>query len=109
MSWLVLLCYILVATTSISGVEYIARTTDTVWEALVKGIPLVLISQYCLYYIFSTGPSVMMAWVIFTIAMSLTRFVNSAVILREDLNFYWIAVGLASMFIAALCIKQAHN
>ena len=109
MSWIYVALFVLAATTSISGIEYISRTTDSVWPALVKSAPLVVVSQYSLYYIFSNGSSVMGAWVIFTIAMSASRIVNSTFFLREDLNFYWVAAGVTAMVLAGLCIKQAHN
>ncbi len=109
MSWYMLAAYVFLATTSISGVEYISRTTETVGEALFKSLPLVAVSQYCLYYIFSNGSSVMAAWIVFTIAMSASRIVNSAFFLREGLNLYWVAAGVAAMILAGICIKQAHN
>jgi len=109
MSWYFLAVYILIAVTSISGIEYISRTTGNVTDALIKSAPLVLLSQYCLYYIFSSGSSIMAAWITFTIAMSASRIVNSVFVLREDLSFPWLLAGITMMTLSGLCIKQAHS
>jgi len=109
MSVVYLAMYVTLAVTSISGIEYISRTTDGVWLALIKSAPLVAVSQYCLYYIFSNGPSVMGAWIVFTIAMSVSRMVNSTFVLKEDLDSCWLVAGIVMMTLSGLCIKQAHN
>ncbi|HIK59891.1 MAG TPA: hypothetical protein EYF98_04285 [Planctomycetes bacterium] len=109
MSWYYLAIYVLLAVTSISGIEYISRTTDNVTDALIRSAPLVLLSQYCLYYIFSSGSSIMAAWITFTIAMSVSRLLNSMFVLREDLSIPWLLVGITMMTLSGLCIKQAHN
>jgi len=108
-AYLSLALYIAVAVVSISGIEYVSRTTDTVTEALFKSAPLVIVSQYCLYYIFSSGATLMAAWITFTIAMSASRLINSTLILREDLDFLWLLAGVTMMTLSGLCIKQAHN
>jgi len=109
MNYLMLPFCILVATTSISGVEYLSRTSPDMTHALTRSAPLVIVSQIALYYIFSSGSSVMAAWITFTIAMSASRLINSKYILKEDLSIEWLLAGVASMIIAGLCIKQAHN
>jgi hypothetical protein len=109
MSLFTLLICTVIATTSISGVEYLSRTSPDIVHALTRSAPLVVISQVCLYYIFSSGSSIMGAWITFTIAMSLSRIINSRFVLKEDLSIEWLLLGVTCMIISGLCIKQAHN
>jgi len=78
-------------------------------DAMLKSAPFVITSQVCLYYVFSNGPSVMGAWLVFSLAMSAARMVNSIFILQEGLNPCWLAGGITCMVVAAYCMKQAHS
>ena len=97
------------ATSAISVIEYLSRTQDEVTTALLYSAPFVVLSQVCLYYIFSNGPSVMGAWITFSIAMSVSRIVNSVFILKEPLSLPWLLMGVTLMLLSGLCIKQAHS
>jgi len=100
---------VIAATTSISVIEYISRTQDQMMTALMYSAPFVVISQVCLYFIFSNGASVMGAWITFTISMSASRILNSVFVLKEPLSFPWLLTGVAFMLLSGLCIKQAHS
>jgi hypothetical protein len=100
---------IMIAVVCISSIEYISRTTASMPNAMLKSAPFVMVSQVCLYYVFSNGPSVMGAWLVFSLAMSAARMVNSIFILQEGLNPCWLAGGITCMVVAAYCMKQAHS
>ena len=100
------LCFF--AATSISFVEAIARTTSTMPMAMLKAAPFVVVAQVSLYYIFSGAHSVMAAWIIFTIFMSLTRVVNSVFFLQEGLDVAWVGLSIGLMVGAVFAMKQAH-
>jgi len=100
---------VFVAVLGISTVEYISRTTDTMPEAMLKMAPFVVISQMCLYHIFNNGPSIMGAWLIFSLAMSAGRIINSVFVLQEGLNPFWLVAGVSCMIVAAYCMTRAHS
>ena len=103
-----LMALVTVSVVGISAVEFISRTTGSMPDAMLKMAPFVIVSQVCLYYIFNNGPSIMGAWLMFSIAMSFGRVINSVFILQEGLNPMWLLAGVSCMIVAAVCMKQAH-
>jgi len=100
--------YTLVAVCSISAIEFFSRTVGTMPGALLRSAPFIIVSQICLYNIFNSAPSVIAAWLGFTLAMSFGRILNSTFILKESLDLPWLLASVSCMVIAALCMKQAH-
>lgn len=91
----------------ITRVETLARTSDTFIDAMYAGMPFILLGQFCIYQVFSRGSSVMMAWLGWTLTVSVIRVINSQYILSEGLDIRWVAASVALMFTAAVCMKQA--
>ena len=102
------LCLV-VAMGGICTTEYINRTQESVTYALAISAPFVVVAQVALYFLFNSAASVMGAWMIFTLAMSTGRLINSVVILKEPLDTGWLCLGVALMITASVCVKQAHK
>jgi hypothetical protein len=99
---------VIVAVCSISYTEYINRTADGALTAFSAAALPIVIGQVALYYLFSRAPSVMGAWLIFSVCMSTARIFMSTIVLQEGLSVGWLLAGVSLMIAAALCIKQAH-
>ena len=49
----------------------------------------------------------MMAWLGWTLTVSVIRVINSQYILNEGLDLKWVAMSVILMTTAAVCMKQA--
>lgn len=98
---------ILVGALCITRVETLARTNETFLGAMYAGIPFIILGQFCIYQVFSRGSSIMMAWLGWTLTVSVIRIVNSQYVLQEGLDLKWVAASVILMTTAAVCMKQA--
>ena len=49
----------------------------------------------------------MMAWLGWTLTVSVIRVINSQYVLNEGLDVRWVVASVTLMFTAAVCMKQA--
>lgn len=49
----------------------------------------------------------MMAWLGWTLTVSVIRVINSQCVLNEGLDLKWVAMSVILMTTAAVCMKQA--
>ena len=98
---------ILVGALCITRVEILARTNDTFLGAMWEGLPFIMLGQFCIYQVFSRGSSIMMAWLGWTLTVSVIRVINSQCVLNEGLDLKWVAMSVILMTTAAVCMKQA--
>ena len=98
---------ILVGALCITRVETLARANETFLGAMWEGMPFILLGQFCIYQVFSRGSSVMMAWLGWTLTVSVIRVINSQYVLNEGLDVRWVIASVTLMFTAAVCMKQA--
>lgn len=98
---------ILVGALCITRVEVLARTNETFLGAMWEGMPFIMLGQFCIYQVFSRGSSVMMAWLGWTLMVSVIRVINSQYVLNEGLDVRWVAASVILMTTAAVCMKQA--
>lgn len=98
---------VLVAAVCLTRAEYTARTAETFGGYMVEVWYFLLLGQFCLYILFNTAPSVMVAWLSFTLTMSAMRVANSYFILDEGLDMRFVCASAALMLAAALTLKQA--
>ena len=101
------LAFVLAAAVCIGQVETLTRQHDTFLGAMSRAWPFIIVGQFCLYNIFSNAPSVMVAWISFTITMSLVRVGMSYLVLGEHLDLRWVTAAICLMTVAALCMKEA--
>ena len=99
----------LLGVTCISFTEYYSRESSGLVDAMISSAPYIVVGQICLYYLFSNGSSLFGAWLIFSLAMSAARLVNSTLVLEETLHLGWLGMGIGLMISAAVCIRQAHH
>lgn len=99
----------LIANFAIITTEYINRTSPTQLDALKKTAILIVIAQTCLYYSYNGAPSLMMAWVVFTIGNSAMRLGMAGLILNEPLKLPWALLAVGLMTAGAWCIKLATS
>ena len=93
----------------VSITEYINRTAPDFSTAMMHSVAFITVSQIGLYFIFSKAPSIMAAWLAFTVGMSLVRVLSSMYVLDEPLNAGWLLIGVGFTLAASLAIKQAHG
>ena len=98
---------ILAGTVCISRIEMLSRVQDTFAGYILNALPFLLVAQLCLYLHFNKASNVMVAWITWTITMSLLRVANSHYVLNEGLDPRWTLAGISLMVGAALCMKQA--
>lgn len=99
----------LIANAAIIATEYLNRTQPTQLDALRYTWLLIVIAQTCLYYSYNGAPSLMMAWVVFTIGNSAMRLAMAGTILGEPLKIHWAIVACVLMTSGAYCIKLATS
>jgi len=98
---------VLIASVCLTKLEYSSRVTDSFGEYIVEAWPFIAMGQFCLYILFHTAPSVMVAWLMFTLTMSAMRIANSYFILDEGLDMRFVCASAVLMLAAALTLKQA--
>lgn len=99
----------LISNFAIITTEYLNRTEPTQYEALKKTFILIVIAQTCLYYSYNGAPSLMMAWVVFTIGNSVMRLGMAGLVLNEPLKLPWAVLACLLMTTGAYCIKLATS
>ena len=98
----------LLANMGIMFVEYINRTQDgNFFQVLPVTIGPIMIAQFGLWYSWSHAPSMMLAWICFTVGNNTLRIANSYLV-GEPLNFYHGA-GLCLALAGAMMIKQGNS
>ena len=105
--WYQTIAIVIVGTLCINRAEILSRTQDSFFSYLLHAMPFILLGQVCLYSIYNKAPSIMAAWLSWTITMSLLRVGSSHFILSEGLDLRWTLAGVAMMIGASLCLKQA--
>ena len=98
---------VLIAAACLTRSEHASRTVETFGEYIVVVWPYLLVGQFCLFILFNTAPSVMVAWLMFTLTMSAMRIANSYFILDEGLDMRFVCASAVLMLAAALTLKQA--
>tara|TARA_B110000211_G_scaffold10107_1_gene10689 strand:+ start:447 stop:764 length:318 start_codon:yes stop_codon:yes gene_type:complete len=98
---------VLVGALCVTRVETLARTNETFLGAMWEGLPFIMLAQFCIYQVFSRGSSIMMAWLGWTLTVSVIRIINSHCVLNEGLDLKWVAMSVMLMTSAAVCMKQA--
>lgn len=100
----------LAANAAIITIEYLNRTSvDGLGGTLSRTWWLIALAQSFLFFAYNGAPSLMVAWVVFTIGNSLMRLVMAGTILNEPLSYLWAGAGVAAMSVASYCIKQATS
>ena len=99
----------MLATVNISVVEYLYRSCPDVGTALLRAAPFILVAQASLYYVFHYAPSLMAAWIVFAVTMSLMRVLNSFIFLNEGLSLPWILLASVLMTLSGVAIKLSHG
>ena len=98
---------LLVGAACITRVEYTARTVTTFSDQMMMAWPFILGAQFCLFHVFSRGPSLMAAWLGWTITMSLMRVASSYFLLDEGLDMRFVCLAVLLMLFGAVAMKQA--
>ena len=98
---------VFIAALCLTRAEYTARTAETFGSYIGEVWTFLLLGQFCLYILFNTAPSVMVAWLSFTLTMSAMRVANSYFILDEGLDMRFVCASAALMLAAAITLKQA--
>jgi hypothetical protein len=99
--------YSLLASASAASIEMFMRGQPTLLDAWARIWPLVLLLQTCLYFSYNGAPSLLGAWIVFTIATSMMRLGVAWFILAEAIKLPWALVGMTLAALAALAIKRA--
>lgn len=99
----------IISNAAIITTEYMNRIQPTQLEALRYTWLLILIAQTCLYYSYNGAPSLMGAWVMFTIGNSTMRLAMAGTILGEPLKIHWALLACVLMISGAYCIKLATS
>ena len=97
----------LVANVSIITTEYINRTQPDLLSALSRTWPLIVVAQACLFFSYNGAPSLLMAWIVFTVGNSVIRLTMAGTVLGETFHVQWAVVGAILMALASFCIKRA--
>ncbi len=97
----------LASNASIITTEFLNRTQPTLPAALSKTWPLILFAQVCLYYSYNRAPSLLMAWIVFTVGNSAMRLTMAKFWLDEPFHAPWAVGGALLMVAASYCIKHA--
>jgi len=96
-----------VAAACLSVQEWLYRKQDDTATALLMALPLIVLAQACLHYVFNKAPNVMAAWVTLSLVMTAFRVANSAFILQEGLDYVRVGLAAALMLAGGFVLKQA--
>jgi len=99
----------LVSNVAIIATEYVNRTSPTQLHALRYTWILIVIAQTCLYYSYRGAPSLLIAWVVFTIGNSAVRLAMASTVLGEPFRPSWALLAALLMSAGAYCIKMATS
>ena len=97
----------IVANGAICAVEYFNRTQGaTGWMgALRYTLPFIIIGQWALYRSWHGAPTMIVAWMFFTIGNNLVRLLSSYFLVGE--RFGWqVPLGCAVMFAGSYLVKM---
>ena len=97
----------LLANATIIATEYLNRTQPTLLAAWSRTWPLILVAQACLYFSYNRAPSLLMAWIVFTVGNSMMRLTMAYLFLKEPFHAQWAVGGALLMALASYCIKKA--
>ena len=97
----------LISNVAIIATEYINRTSPSIGAAVRKTWPLILLAQACLFFSYNRAPSLLAAWIVFTIGNSAMRLTMAATVLDEPLKLKWALAAAALMVAGSYCIKRA--
>ena len=98
----------LLANVGIMFVEYINRTQDgNFFQVLPVTIGPIMIAQFGLWYSWSHAPSMMLAWICFTVGNNTLRIANSYLV-GEPFNVFY-AAGLSLAIAGACFIKHGAS
>jgi len=97
----------LASNVAIIATEYINRTSPSFGAAISKSWALILFAQVCLFISYNGAPSLLAAWVTFTVGNSFVRLVMASTVLGEPLRLPWAIVAAAFMAAGSYCIKRA--
>lgn len=99
--------YSLLANLAIAFVEYTNRTArfDHFGEQIVVMWPLILASQFALFYTWRDGPSFMYAWAFFTTGNIVCRVVSSHYFVGERLTMT-VGFGVALIILGGYFVRQ---
>jgi len=79
----------------IAVLEYIYRTNSLSAGLALKIVPLVIFMQLMLWHTWRAGPSLMLAWGVFTLGNTVLRVVNTHFMICEPMNTStWLALTL---------------
>lgn len=99
--------YSLAANVAVISIEYLYRIQPTLPDAMLRCWPLIIIAQVSLYFSYHGAPSLLGAWIMFTIANSAMRLGVSAFVLGEPVRLPWALIGISLAICAGLAIKEA--
>lgn len=97
----------LLANVAMIANEVINRQSATFGIAIRGTIIPIVIGQMLLWYLFRHAPSLLTAWIVFSIGNSVLRLTASAAVLHEPVDLRWAALAGALMLFAGLCIRKA--
>lgn len=97
----------IVASVSVITIEYFNRMSGGLAEALPRTLPLIALAQVALFFSYNGAPTLLAAWIAFSVGSSVTRLTMAGAILDEPLHYTWAGLGAALMVAASYCIKKA--
>lgn len=97
----------LLSNVAIIATEYLNRTQPSMQEALVRTWPLIVLAQVCLYFSYNRAPSLLVAWIMFSVGNSAMRLLMAGTVMHEPFHAPWAVAGAVLMMVASYCIKQA--
>ena len=99
----------LVSNVAIIATEYLNRKQPTLLSAWGRTWPLILVAQACLYFSYNRAPSLLTAWIVFTVGNSIIRLTMAGTVLGEPFKPHWAFAGAALMAVASYCVKMATS
>lgn len=97
----------LLSNIAIIATEYLNRTSPTLPAAWSRSWPLILMAQAGLWFSYRHAPSLLGAWIVFTIGNSAVRLLMASTVLGEPFRPQWALLGAGLMVAASFCIKRA--
>ena len=77
---------LIMANLCIAVLEYLYRTNNMGMYLVVRVAPLVILTQFCLWYSWRHGPGLMLAWVTFFLGNAGLRIINAHYMLGETIS-----------------------